>query len=242
MLPIRTVLLDAFGTIIHPEPGWESLRADCLTIVHGTWAGRAIPLRDWMRAYEQARAEQHAKVSEGLREFDFPARFTRTLELCGVPQHEAEAWGPQAHERYHRFQQGLVHTYDSPAPTLAALKKAGYSIALVSNYAHTQVLRDALARLGLLPYFDAVIVSADVGYLKPHERIFQAALDALGARPQDSVMVGNDVGCDIVGAKRAGLHAIWAPYPRVSPAPSCPGSDAVVERLADLPRVIQEMG
>ena len=231
--------MDAFGTIIHPEPGWEQLRNDCLAIVHGSWTGRAIPLDTWMAAYEQARAEQHAHVRDGLREFDFPARFARSMRLCGVPEEEARAWGDVAHERYHRFQHSLIHAYDAPAPTLARLKREGYKLALVSNYAHTPVLRDALTRLDLIAHFDALVVSADVGYLKPHPRIFEAALAAVGVAPEDAVMVGNDIPCDIEGAKKAGIRAIWTPYPRVSPPPSHPSADAVVASLAELPDVLR---
>lgn len=237
-LPVRAVLLDAFGTIIHPEPGWESLRNDCLAIVHGTWAGRAISHDVWMAAYERARAEQHAVVRDGLREFDFPERFARSLVLCGISKLDAEAWGSIAHERYHRFQQGLIHAYDAPVAALAALKAQGYRLALVSNYAHTGVLRDALRRLGLLASFDAVVVSADVGYLKPHPRIFEVALDAVGVQPHEAVMVGNDIPCDIEGAKKAGMRAVWAPYPRASPPPSHASADAVVASLAELPGVL----
>lgn len=240
-VPVRAVLLDAFGTVVHPEPGWEGLRASCLAIVHGTWTGRAIALGSWLRAYEQARAEQHETVRDGYREFDFPARFARSLLLCGIPRDEAEEWGQLAHERYHRFQAGLVHAYDSPTATLARLKAEGYKTALVSNYAHTAVLRDALARLGLATYLDALIVSADVGYLKPHRRIFEAALEALDVPADEAVMVGNDLQWDVEGAKAAGIRAIWTPYPRVSPAPTNSIADAVVERLADVPGVLRKL-
>lgn len=241
-LPVRAVLFDAFGTVVHPEPGWEGLRAACLTVVHGTWTGRAVPLERWLAAYEKARAEQHDVVRDGYREFDFPARFARSLTLCGVAPVEADAWGELAHERYHRFQSGLVHAYDSPGPTLARLKRDGYKLALVSNYAHTDVLRDALARLGLLAHFDAFIVSADVGYMKPHARIFEAALEALDIVADEAVMVGNDLQWDVAGAKGAGIRSIWTPYPRVSPAPPNTVADAVVERLADIPDVLQRFG
>ena len=240
-LPVRAVLLDAFGTIIHPEPGWESLRDHCLEIVHGTWTGRAIPFRTWLACYEQARAEQHAAVQDGLREFDFAARFTRSMRLCGMPETEAEAWGLVAHERYHQFQQGLIHPYDTPRPTLERLKAEGYKLALVSNYAHTGVLRDALKRLEILDPFDALVVSADVGYLKPHARIFEAALEALQVRKEEAVMVGNDPLCDVVGAKHAGLRAVWTPYPRASPPPPNPLADAVLERLAELPDFLRKL-
>lgn len=240
-MPVRAVLLDAFGTIIHPEPGWEGLRNECLAIVHGTWTGRAVPFDRWLAAYEQARAEQHAVVRDGLREFDFPARFARSMDLCGMTPGEARAWGRLAHERYHQFQQALIHAYDAPRATLDALKAQGLKLALVSNYAHTGVLRDALKRLDLLDPFDALIVSADVGYLKPHARIFQAAVEALGVEPAEAVMVGNDPLCDVIGAKHAGLRAVWSPYPRASPAPLNPLADAVVERLADLPDIVRKL-
>jgi putative hydrolase of the HAD superfamily len=238
-MPVRAVLLDAFGTIIHPEPGWEGLRRECLTIVHGTWTGRAVPLDRFLAAYEEARAAQHAHVREGFREFDFPARFSDAILRCGAPRDEGVAWGRFAHERYHRFQQGLIHAYDQPGPTLASLREAGHRLALVSNYNHGGVVRDALQRLGLLHHFDAVIVSGEVGYLKPSPKIFHAALDALGAKPNEAVFVGNDLENDITAPKRLGLRTVWTPYPRTSPAPSHPDADAVVERLADLPKVLE---
>lgn len=237
-MAVRAVLLDAFGTLIHPEPGWEELRQECLAIVHGTWTGQAVPLKLFLDSYERARAAQHALVSDGLREFDFAERFANAMLGCGVPRDEALAWGPVAHERYHRFQQALIHPYDQPAPVLAKLKEAGYRVALVSNYAHAGVLREALQRFGLLDHFDALVVSADVGYLKPHPRIFEAALATLGVSAEEAVMVGNDLECDVEGAKKAGVRAVWTPYPRERPAPQHPSADAVLERLADLPALL----
>lgn len=240
-MALRAVLFDAFGTVIHPEPGWEELREQCLAVVHGSWSGPAVPLARWLPAYEKARGEQHAEVDRGLREFDFAERFARSMLLCGAPRRDAEAWGPDAAERYHRFQQGLIHAYDQPGPVLARLKAEGMRLALVSNYAHAGVLHDALSRLGIRHHFDALIVSGDVGYLKPHPRIFESALQALRVAPGEAVMVGNDLPCDVTGAKRAGLKAVWTPYPRERPAPTHPDADAVLERLADLPDVLAKL-
>lgn len=240
-MAVHAVLFDAFGTIIHPEPGWEALRAECLAIVHGTWTGRAIPFPRFLEEYEKARRAQHEAAARGLREFDFAERFRDTAHACGAGLEEARAWGPLAAERYHRFQQGLVHAYDQPHKVLADLKAQGKRIGLVSNYAHTGVIRDALGRLGLLEHFDAIIVSADVGYLKPHPAIFEAALAAVDARPHEAIMVGNDLECDVLGARRAGLRAIWTPYPRVSPAPHHPDADWVVESLRDIPPIVARL-
>lgn len=238
-MAVRAVLLDAFGTIIHPEPGWEGLRSECLQIVHGTWTGHAVPIQRFLTAYEEARAAQHARVRDGYREFDFPARFADAIRRCGATRDEAQAWGRTAHERYHRFQQGLIHAYDAPGPTLRALHDAGHKLVLVSNYNHGGVVRDALRRLGLLAPFDAIIVSGEVGYLKPSPKIYQAALDAVGALPHEAVMVGNDLENDIIAPRRLGLRTIWTPYPRITPAPAHPHADAVITRLAELPKAIE---
>lgn len=236
------MLFDAFGTVIHPEPDWEALRRECLAVVHGTWAGPAVPFERWLPAYEQARAEQHKLVEAGLREFDFPERFAQSMRLCGASGKDALAWGPAAAEKYHRFQQGLIHAYDQPGPTLRRLKEQGYRIALVSNYAHTGVLHDALTRLGIREPFDALVVSGDVGYVKPHPRMFEAAVEALGVTKDEAVMVGNDLECDVSGAKRAGLRTIWTPYPRVAPPPTHPDADVVVQRLSEIPDLLPKLG
>lgn len=240
-MPIRAVLIDAFGTVIHAEPEWESKRADCLRAVHGTWTRSAIPLTRYLDAYEAARAAQHAEVERGYREFDFAERFNQTMRACGAQAAEAKTWGPVAAEAYHRFQERLIHAYDDSGATLARLKAEGFQVAMVSNYGHTGVLDDALTRLGIRHHFDALVVSADVGLLKPHPAIFDAALAALGATKREAVMIGNDLTCDISGAKRAGFKTIWTPYPRASPAPAHPDADAVVERLSDLPDAIAKL-
>lgn len=236
------MLFDAFGTVIHPEPDWEALRQECLAVVHGTWTGPAVAFERWLPAYEKARADQHRLVEAGWREFDFAERFAQTMLLCGAPSRDALAWGPVAAEKYHRFQQGLIHAYDQPGPTLQRLKEMGYRVALVSNYAHAGVLHDALTRLGIRHRFDALVVSGDVGYVKPHPRMFEAAVEALGVARDEAVMVGNDPECDVSGAKRAGLKTIWTPYPRVAPAPTHPDADAVVERLSEIPAVLAKLG
>ena len=66
-----------------------------------------------------------------------------------------------------------------------------------------------LARLGMRALIDALVVSAEEGVSKPDSAIFHSALDRLGARPERAVMVGDSWATDIVGARRAGMRAVW---------------------------------
>ena len=87
------------------------------------------------------------------------------------------------------------------------------------------IQHEKLEGAGLAHYFDAVVVSGDVGIGKPDPRIFHLALEQLGASPEDAAMVGDSLPRDIVGARRAGVMAVWVN--RAGARPDDPPSEAV---------------
>jgi HAD superfamily hydrolase (TIGR01509 family) len=91
-------------------------------------------------------------------------------------------------------------------PVLEALH-THKSLALVSNYDHPPYIHALLAELGLERFFDAVVVSGEVGVKKPDPRIFSPALSQTGLRPDQAIYVG-DSPEDVAGALAAGLHPI----------------------------------
>lgn len=91
-------------------------------------------------------------------------------------------------------------------PTLEVLKARGLRLAVVSNFDGRLI--DICQGLGIADYFEAIVMSARVGYAKPDPRIFAVALARLGVAPDEALHVGDSVALDIVGARAAGLHAI----------------------------------
>src|SRR3546814_19281552 len=63
--------------------------------------------------------------------------------------------------------------------------------------------------LGLTEVFEHVVISCDVGYMKPHPRIFHNALELMGVESEDAVLVGNSHRADVEGAKTLGMTTIW---------------------------------
>jgi len=61
---------------------------------------------------------------------------------------------------------------------------------------------------GIYALFDVVLFSCEVSLVKPDERIFRKALAQVGARPEDSWMVGDRIQDDITGAINAGMNPI----------------------------------
>ena len=91
--------------------------------------------------------------------------------------------------------------------SLTNLRK-DYQLALVTNGA-PDLQREKIQGANLTQFFDTILISGEVGSGKPDCRIFELALDALGALPSETVMIGDSLARDISGAQRAGLKGIW---------------------------------
>jgi len=92
--------------------------------------------------------------------------------------------------------------------TLQRLKNAGFKIGIVSN-GLAEYTRIFLREHNLLEFFDTIIISEEVNIEKPDSNIFNIALNFLNTKPKEAVMIGNKLYEDIVGAKNAGIKAIW---------------------------------
>ncbi|CAN5950916.1 unnamed protein product [Sphagnum jensenii] len=112
-------------------------------------------------------------------------------------------------ELYQHFAKGDAwKVADGAVDALEHLRTAGVKLAVVSNF--DSRLRPVLQDLQVYTLFDAVIISAEVGYEKPAQEIFEAALNQLGAEAMDAVHVGDDLVNDKQGANRAGIDAwLW---------------------------------
>jgi HAD superfamily hydrolase (TIGR01509 family) len=123
--------------------------------------------------------------------------------------------------------------------TLHATRK----LALATNArdSGTELVRAALRRVGLETHFDFVLTARDLGAGKPDPRFFQALLARLGSGADETVMVGDDYQTDVIGAKEAGLKAVWFNETGVPCPHRHPLHDAEVTAMADLPAAIENL-
>ncbi|MBI3954069.1 MAG: HAD family hydrolase [Chloroflexi bacterium] len=242
MLRVRWLFFDLGDTI------WRSSTPESRRAA-GLYPKVGQRMADWLRARGHQRLPEGAALAEPVwEEVDAAAR-----RCEGDTMSEADL-GAAAQCALARL--GLTITVDdgralwelaqAPAPergailledapeTLGALKQKGVRLGIITNRTFGEAFtRRDLSALGLDGLFEHVIVSSDVGYLKPHPRIFQAALSAAGARPQECALVGDNMRADVQGAQDAGLRAIWLRSPRTaSDRPVTP--DATIDRLLEL--------
>lgn len=117
--------------------------------------------------------------------------------------------GPAVQREYdHLLGQGF-QTLPGAAALLTHLRQAGLTLLVGTNGVHdTQLSR--LQGAGLAPDFDHVFISETVGYAKPDRRFFDAIFHAYPTlTTANTVMVGDSIRSDVIGAHNAGLPAIW---------------------------------
>jgi putative hydrolase of the HAD superfamily len=96
---------------------------------------------------------------------------------------------------------------------LTALRAAGLKTVILSN-GDAAVQRAKIARAGLERMVDATLIGGEIPASKPDPVTFHAALDLIGARPQEAVAVGDMLHSDVEGALLANLLAVFWLTPR----------------------------
>lgn len=204
MVRYRAVLFDWRGIIVHdPEPAW--------------WVGRALqslgrPVEpDIVEAAVSGlnAADRLPEIVEAARTEDCSPELNRAammlrFERAGLDDELAEA--------LHRldFDPACHPLYPDVPTVLADIRALGAKIALVSDI-HFD-LRADLAAHGVGHLVDAYVLSFEHGFQKPDPRMFSTALDALGVRAGDALMVGDRVSHD-GGAAALGIDTLILPMP-----------------------------
>jgi len=125
--------------------------------------------------------------------------------------------------------------------TLAALSP-GYNLVLATNAAESgeDLVRAALRRVDLEPYFARVFTARELGSRKPDPAFFRAILTELRLAPGQALMVGDSFPIDVAGAVQAGLPAVW--YTRQGqPSPGEPVHAAEIRALPELPTALSNL-
>lgn len=115
--------------------------------------------------------------------------------------------------------------------TLEHLKAAGLRLGVCTNKP-TGLTKQLLDALDLARFFGSV-VGGDVPARKPDPRHVHMVLDALGARPDSSLMVGDSAN-DVAAGRGAGLKVFVVPFGYTMTPPAALGADIVLERFEEL--------
>ncbi len=170
----------------------------------------------WQRVEAQEISPNEVRV----RRFE---QLIATLELDGDAEQMAEA-----------FVAGLIacgELYDGAVELLDDLSTR-CRLGMVTN-GIGRVQRERLARLELASYFDAVVISGEVGASKPGSEIFRITFDAMSVSDRStSLMVGDSLSSDIKGASNAGIDSVW-----FNPGGDSAGASEATHHVASLDEI-----
>ncbi len=112
---------------------------------------------------------------------------------------------------YRKAQPKVLQPYPHTRKTLAALKRKGIILGVVSDAPRMKAwLR--LAEMNLSDYFDIVVALDDTKKLKPHPAPFRKAIQKLKISPEQILFVGDNPDRDIAGAHAVGMQTCLAKY------------------------------
>lgn len=112
---------------------------------------------------------------------------------------------------YRKVRASFLEPYPNVQSTLLKLRERGYKLAIVSDAPRLKAwIR--LASMRLDDFFDVVISFDDTGKTKPDCLPFQKALEQLNVAPSETLMIGDNLSRDILGAKKLGIKTCFAKY------------------------------
>lgn len=205
----KAVIFDYIGTLVNCRNYTmdSSKQKLCNALIA---EGFDINKEKFLTAYDLSH-EKYRKVRyEQLREVTNAVWVAEALGNLGFEVTEND---PRIKAVLNIFFQDFIKTLelrDGAKKILDQTRKQG-KVALISNFTHAPVIYKSLRKLGISEFFNAVVVSQQVGWRKPSSYIFQFTLKCLEVQANEAVYIGDSPNEDIKGAEQAGLKTVFVP-------------------------------
>ena len=110
-------------------------------------------------------------------------------------------------DEYIKYLSTFNHLFDH-AQTILDYLKPKYKLHIITN-GFAEVQEGKLKNSGIADYFEVIMDSEKAGVKKPNPVIFEKAMSLAKVQPSNALMVGDNYDVDILGAKNAGMHALY---------------------------------
>ena len=207
MQQIKAVITDYIGTLTNAKRyNMEASMANLHVAL--AEAGLKTDKQQFLDAYAKAH-EKYRLIRFGeLREVNNAIWLSETL--CNLGYH-VNPQDPRMKTALNKFFQDYIDSLELRPYAEKLLKKSAETckLGLISNFTYAPVVHVSLRKLGISRYFNAVVVSGDIGWRKPHQRIFADAMHRLQVKAEETVYIGDCPEEDIKGAAQAGMKTVF---------------------------------
>jgi HAD superfamily hydrolase (TIGR01549 family) len=168
-----------------------------------------VSLADFCHAFIASSREAEATRTGTQREVTAHDRFRMLVRRLGIDDGPTADAILQAGMPEQMRQLRLAMEF--PEENRAALDalRARYRLAVLSNFDHGPAVEGVLADFGIHDRFEVIVVSADVGWRKPHPEIFRDTLRRMDVDAQRAIFVGDTPEADVLGPHGVGMDTVW---------------------------------
>jgi putative hydrolase of the HAD superfamily len=147
---------------------------------------------------------------------------------------------------YRKAREAALVLYPHINMTLFGLMKRGVKLAVLSDAPRKQAwLR--LCYLNLHHTFEVVVTHEDTGIFKPNAEPFLRALELLGVKAEEAMMVGDWPERDMAGASNLGIKTVYARYGDTyvrydqNESTEVHGADYIIDDISELLEIVDRL-
>lgn len=173
-------------------------------------AGFNVEVKSFLDAYTQAHEKYRVVRYEKLIEVTNAVWISEALNNLGFKTTPKDT---NIKAAVNIFFQDYLNSLELRPCVKRLLKEVSieYKLGIISNFTYAPVIYAGLRNLGINQFFNAVLVSEEVGWRKPHIKIFEQALKKLGVAAEEAIYIGDSPTEDIIGAKAVGMKTVFVP-------------------------------
>jgi len=213
-----TLIFDAFDTVIHiNESKLPTHRVNGKAVPTTAYAAHDAYIALFGKsefdvfydAFSQSFTQVSARRRADLKEILSQERFRIMLQLLGHAPGEITNAVLETITKAHMAQ--LQEAFEVRPEVLQVLDwaRSRYRTAMISNFAYAPALYESLDLFGIRAAFETIVVSAEVGWCKPHPIIFQHTFQKMGIQPAEALFLGDQIYIDVYGALNCGMDVVW---------------------------------
>ncbi|MDH5439916.1 MAG: HAD family hydrolase [Candidatus Bathyarchaeota archaeon] len=240
-MTLRAVAFDLGGTLVHHSTDFDKLLRAAHQSMRDYLAreGVEVELDDLAKVSNEVYSAYSSFAEKSLIELDARILYSAILYKLDIADYSNEGLISGTINSFYGPIVDDYHIFNDVKEVLGRLADGGLRLGLVTNNQSTDFHLRLLARFDLRKFFDAIVVSSELGVRKPHKRAFLHCLRELGVRSMNAVFVGDDPLHDVQGAKNVGMRCIWVKRREYEEVPAEP--NWTVESISEAGEIIAHL-
>jgi putative hydrolase of the HAD superfamily len=204
-MPLNVIAFDLIGTILHVKPDTEKM----ITSLKIALEDRGLTFRNnnFRDKYKQVNNKYMKIRAVSMKEYSNPVILAETVTELGYPTTPNNPIIIDAIKEYFKPYLESIYIVPKTYEVLENLSKR-YTMGIVTNFTFQWPVHEGLKKVALSKFFNPIVVSADVGWRKPHPYIFKAFSESVKIDERKIIFVGDDIKRDIYGAHQVGMKTV----------------------------------